>query len=274
LQNIKNQEKEEAKSKQFETEIFSPERIAAEEDFGEKSTIVSKTIYLPISRRIDPKERTDLVASDITYKPVETEEKTVYSLLEYKPKTKETVIENQDTLPVYSEILGDSESITFSKILEMIIKYYATSGVNIAIKFNDFYEFQKAYALLLGVLSKTGYNSYRMGIAIRKAIVSWSNLPSLVHVKTVAHVIAKYKEETAKKDEIVKQLGQGLVEEKTINISNQAKCVAEFSNDKAQCIAEFSNEKAQCHSMTGGSTDFYHKYMKYKTKYHHLKKNN
>ena len=49
--------------------------------------------------------------------------------------------------------------------------------MNIAIKFTDFYEFQKAYALLLGVLSKTGYNSARIGMAARKAIVQFSNVP-------------------------------------------------------------------------------------------------
>lgn len=105
----------------------------------------------------------------------------VYSFMEIKPPSKETVVENSNELRAYVEKTEITESgleyIGFPSVMEQIIKFYAQSGVNIAIKFTDFYEFQKAYALLLGVLSKTGYNSARIGMAARKAIVQFSNVP-------------------------------------------------------------------------------------------------
>ncbi len=93
---------------------------------------------------------------------------------------------------MFTQIVNDSENITLSGVLEKIIKFYASSGVNIAIKFNEFYEFQKAYALLLGVLSRIGYSSYRSNIAIRKAFINFENLHKLYNVKTVAHFINHY----------------------------------------------------------------------------------
>ena len=104
--------------------------------------------------------------------------------------------ESSDRLPEFTERVGDIETPTFAKILEMIIKYYATSGINVAIKFSEFNEFQKAYALLLGVLTKVGYNSHRANWAIRDAIVNWKNIPELLHVGPVSHVLQKYWQES------------------------------------------------------------------------------
>lgn len=118
-------------------------------------------------------------------------ENSIYSYLEYQPREEKLVIETRDTLSTY-EILGEEETKSFAQILEMIIKFYAGSGVNIAVKFASFYELQKAYALFLGVLSKVGYNSYRMSIVLKKAIVNIRHLPKILHIQTVKHVVATY----------------------------------------------------------------------------------
>lgn len=105
-------------------------------------------------------------------------------------------------MPQFTEVIGDSESISFAGILEIIIKFYALSGINIAIKFSEFYEFQKAYALLLGVLHKVGYNSYRSSIALKRAILNWHNLPKLIHIGTVSHLISSYWEQSNKYNDL------------------------------------------------------------------------
>jgi hypothetical protein len=57
------------------------------------------------------------------------------------------------------------------------------------------YELQKAYALLLGVLHKVGYNSYRTNIAISKAIKNWRLIPKLLEIGTVRHFVESYNEQ-------------------------------------------------------------------------------
>lgn len=129
----------------------------------------------------------------------------IYSYLEYKPKGPETIIENRDVLPPFPKI-EKSGSVGFTEVLEEMIKFYALSGVNIAIKFNELYEFQKAYTLLLGVLYKAKYNGYRTGFAINKAIKRWENIPELRHLGTVQYMIRTYWDQKKKNAEFEKNL--------------------------------------------------------------------
>lgn len=55
-------------------------------------------------------------------------------------------------------------------ILTEMVAWFAGMGVNVAVKFSGFSDFQKAYALLLGVLHKIGYSGYRLGIVTEKAL--------------------------------------------------------------------------------------------------------
>lgn len=129
----------------------------------------------------------------------------VYSFMEIKPSDKEIVVENSSELRGYVDQTETSDSgleyIGFPSVMEQIIKYYAQSGVNVAIKFTDFYEFQKAYALLLGVLSKTGYNSSRIGMSARKAIVQLSNVP-LSQPRKIYELWSKWDEQSKLYDEL------------------------------------------------------------------------
>lgn len=179
---IRNQDVERQNAENYKRDIFSKERINEEKA---SDTLPMETPFNP--RNID----------------------SIYTYLEHEPRGTETIVENRYELPEFTEILGETKSITFVGVLEQIIKFYALSGVNIAIKFSEFYEFQKAYALLLGVLYKTHYNSYRTSIAVRKAIINLGNIVELVHVGTVAHVIATYRNEQEKYNKLEEQvLGQ------------------------------------------------------------------
>lgn len=127
----------------------------------------------------------------------------IYSLIDSSVTEQETVVENRDVLSDYLTV-QNSDSISFTKVLEEIITFYAKSGVNIAIKFNELYEFQKAYALILGVLHKVHYNSYRTNIMIKHAISSWKNLSKLSHFSTVKHAIQSYSAQKSKYKQFVK----------------------------------------------------------------------
>lgn len=230
LENIRNSKAEEKKQKEYEENIFGKTRISQEKS--------SPNV---------PEEIRD------KYEKI----KSIYEYLEMSPKSDEAVVMNEekDVLPAFNEILGDNESKTFPQILEIIIKYYALSGVNIAIKFNELYEFQKAYALLLGVLHKTGYNSYRTGIAINKAILTWSNIPALLNISTMKHVISSYWREHKKYDKMTGANGTAGDE----NANGHVKYV--FSRENA------SNTKykfAKNNKMNGGAS---YKISKYNYKY-------
>ena len=179
IKNMRNQETEKRKSKIYIEDTFSVERIQQE-----KAGYTQYTVNI-----FDPKNV-----------------QSIYSYLEYAPRAEEAVVENRDVLPEFTEILGESQSITFSGVLEKIIKFYALSGVNVAIKFSEFYDFQKAYALLLGVLAKVGYSSYRSSMAIKKAILNISNVPELLHVGTATHVFNKYRKESEKYNNLNNEL--------------------------------------------------------------------
>ena len=257
--NIKNQKIEQKNSETFKNDIFGQERIAEETVPDEKS-------YLePL---FDP-----------------TKVNSIYSYLDYSQVDGETIVENRDVLPDFSlspkeqvkleenlprftQIMTRTNSISFAGILEKIIKFYAVSGINIAIKFSEFYEFQKAYALLLGVLHKVGYNPYRSGIAIKKAIINWRNLPQLMHIKTVAHVVSVYKTEKEKYDNLETKIGSINIPMEIPNDTKNAQTIqCPVKNTNFEEIDIKSNKKIY----KGGATDaYYNKYLKYRSKYEHL----
>lgn len=242
INNIKNQEMEKEKANKYKTDIFGEKRIQDE-----------KT-NLP-----------EIKPSTFDVNNI----KSIYSYLEYQPKGKETVVENKDVLPQFTEVVGDSKNIGFAGVLEKIIKFYALSGVNIAIKFNEFYELQKAYALLLGVLHKVGYNSYRTGIAIHKAIISWNNITDLRHVSSISHVIKTYQDQKGKYDKL---------EEETVRnrptLTSMSRTISANNELILNTIKHDINVIEEYGEMTGGNSNFYYKkYLKYKTKYNQLTSN-
>lgn len=266
-QNIRVEEKEKEKQKIYEYDIFSKERIEDETE--------NENQYIGEYKNFNPNNIDS-----------------IYAYLEYKPKGKETIIENRDDLPPFTNVGSETESISFPSVLEKIIKFYALSGVNIAIKFSEFYEFQKAYALLLGVLHKVGYNPYRSGIAIGKAIVNWGNIKELMHLSTVIYVTKKYWEERNKHNELKEKLFfpaeqisseyQKSMETVTSHStsaenkpSNNDKSYYLMSMAMAQDLTIPESEEEYCiqKNMTGGDVYYLKKYLKYKTKYYGLMMN-
>ncbi|AFX92287.1 putative protein kinase-like protein [Megavirus courdo11] len=93
--------------------------------------------------------------------------------------------------PIHMQLIPSNYSSNVSEniiglndILEKITKFFLSNGINIAIRFNEFYEFQRAYLLLVNVLKSVNYDDYRMSNIINKAIINWRNLPELFHLKT------------------------------------------------------------------------------------------
>lgn len=147
---------------------------------------------------VDDIDTLQMLKSDSTD---ETAEPSIYDRMEYVRYTKDVIVENKDILPVFTEIVGKSESISFAGVMQLIIKYYAQKGVNVAIKFAELNELQKAYTLLLGVLAKTSYNSYRMNMAMRSAILSWKHLSKIYNVRSTANIISIYWSESSRSKE-------------------------------------------------------------------------
>jgi len=125
----------------------------------------------------------------------------IYTYMEYTRPPRETETNNETVLPQFSKV-SKPQTVGFSKILENIFTFYASNGTNVAIKFNEFYEFQKAYTLLLGLLSQTGYSPFRTNIMLKKSMLSWSLLPKLVNVDTVVHLLKIYNTENAKYEKL------------------------------------------------------------------------
>lgn len=164
--------------------------IANEKKEKERSAIYEKDIFS--QKRID-----DEIAQTKQSGGSEVKEKSIYDHYDHKLKEKEIVIENKYALPEFTQIVDEkidkeSKSYSLPDVLVEILKYYSLQGVNVAIKFSEFAEFQKAYALLLGVLHSTGYSGYRVGIAIKKAIVNWKNLKKIYKVKTLYNIVRVY----------------------------------------------------------------------------------
>jgi hypothetical protein len=147
--------------------------------------------------RVSADKNTDDTLHMVKDSQKEDRDPSIYDNLDLILESKEIVVENKDVLPVFTEELGESESISFAGIMQLVIKFYATSGVNVAIKFAELNELQKAYALLLGVLAKTGYNSYRMSMAIKTGVLTWGHLPKLLNIGTTSNVLSSYWNESS-----------------------------------------------------------------------------
>jgi len=124
----------------------------------------------------------------------ELKENNIYSYLDILPHTGETVIENNDTLRNMK--LENPSTKSFNDILTILFAFYATNGVNIPVKFSELYEFQKAYTLLLGVLTQMKYDAYRMSFAINKAIMTCEHLDKILYVTKISKIYQWYNRES------------------------------------------------------------------------------
>lgn len=229
INNTLNQEAEAVKTQRFRDVLNSEERIKWEEGVmrggDARACEASQPRMMPLNSNAQVQDQVYSIPSQVysnvqgqVYSnvpdpmpisepiPDALKNESIYDILEknlyYASKPAETVIENKEILPQYAELMGKSQNISFAGVLELIIKFYATHNVNIAIKFNELAELQKAYALLLGTISKTGYNTLRTGIAIERAVKKLSNLKKAVHLNTTEYVVKKYLDEKKKFKEL------------------------------------------------------------------------
>lgn len=200
IKNTMNYEKEAVKAQQYMEDITSQRRLDDEKqkDSGEKQ----ENEFL---QKTDDDE--------------DQREPSIYDYFEKVNETKETIVEDKDILPVFTEVTEGTESISFAGVMQLIIKFYATSNVNVAVKFAELNELQKAYALLLGVLTKVSYSSYRMSQAMRSAIITWKHIPKLFNVRTSKSLLSYYSDESTKFDAL-KEL---LIEERKKFTENRIK---------------------------------------------------
>ena len=132
---------------------------------------------------------------------------TIYKYMQLGTSSSEKIeVESKDILPPVEIQTKPIRIFQFALIMETIIKFYAMLGINIAIKFNEFYEFQKAYSLLLGVLHKTGYSEYRSTIAITKAIYNLKNITKITNLGTMANLLQTVLEEKSKFDKLKEEI--------------------------------------------------------------------
>ena len=179
IKNTLNYEKEAMKAKQYYDDITSQNRLNDEKPNNTVSEILQKNSD-------DEDERGS----------------SIYDYFEKVIESKETIVEDKDILPIFTEVSDSSDSISFAGVMQLIIKFYATSNVNVAVKFSELNELQKAYALLLGVLAKVSYSSYRMTQAIKSAILTWQHIPKLFNVTTSYSLLSYYSSESTKFDEL------------------------------------------------------------------------
>jgi serine/threonine protein kinase len=132
----------------------------------------------------------------------------MYSYLDIVEFPTETIVEDDVRNPIngYDLKLEKSKQHDLVSILEEIFKFYAKVGVNIAIKFGDLYEFQKAYALILGVLKQVKYDGTRMEHIMRKSIVNMQAATKIVHVTTVGKFVSNYLKEMSKFNALDKKI--------------------------------------------------------------------
>lgn len=149
----------------------------------------------------DAIDKENYEVSNIVSKRIETN--SMYDYLDLEMPVKETIEESRLTDVISDNNLEDTNSKSLVDVLEEIFKYYATFGVNIAIKFGDLYEFQKAYGLILGVAKQIKYNSVRMSYAIEKSLLNSSSIkPVISHpFKSIEYALI-YKEEANLKKNI------------------------------------------------------------------------
>ena len=180
------------RAEEFKKFLFSPERLALEASAPAGAGPATGAVYGP--HRIE----------------------SPYDYLDLQKRTKrdkETVTDNTQALPFDFPDQEEGTKVTsFAQVLAMITEFYALSGVNIAIKFAEFYELLKAYVLVIGLLSQTNYHPLRTSIVMGKLFYDTGNLKALLHIGSVYHMYTAYKAQKTKYDALRDKITRFLAE--------------------------------------------------------------
>ncbi|AGC01725.1 putative protein kinase [Acanthamoeba polyphaga moumouvirus] len=137
----------------------------------------------------------NLMEKPIKFNHIENKNESIYKYLDLEDNISDSHIYESNTILNNSISKNNNYDICLSDILEKITKFYLANGVNIAIRFTEFYEFQRSYLLLVNVLKSFGYDDIRMSYIINKAIINWKNIPELLHLTTTIRVAKIYLQE-------------------------------------------------------------------------------
>ncbi|AGF85571.1 putative protein kinase [Moumouvirus goulette] len=155
--------------------------------------------YLIHNNQIFGKQR--VLEENLIEKPIklnlgESENKSIYKYLELEENINDpniydpNIYNNNEILKLIPK--NNYSDICLNDVLEKITKFYLSNGINIAIRFTEFYEFQRSYLLLVNVLKNFGYDDIRMSYIINKAIINWKNIPELLHLTTTIKITKIY----------------------------------------------------------------------------------
>lgn len=171
LKNIKLSRQSVSASDQY-TDIFGPRRIDSEKHSTCKRSAV----------RTSSKEKMN-----------------IYSYYDVKHDTQCEMRAPNVEMPVLWGVEqtnnDEEESMDLSAALNKLFQFYTTQNINLQSRFPELVTFQKAYALLVGVMKQINYNPFRFKTAVEKAALSWQHLPRLINIDVILRMAALFMSE-------------------------------------------------------------------------------
>ena len=166
-------------------------------------TVSSSDQYKDIfgSRRIDSETPLDCNAKQHRTRASD-QKMNIYS---YYDVDNDTHCEMRDAnVPVMWEQATDSseEHTDLTMALNKLFAFYTTQQINLQSRFPELVTFQKAYALLIGVMTQINYNPFRFKTAVEKASLSWKHLPRLINIDIVVRMAGLFMSEKQRHDKL------------------------------------------------------------------------
>lgn len=146
VKSLADQERAEIEKKELLAAVFNQESIDRE-----------RTIVVPASQKTTPGQDC-------------WEDSTNFGIYaRYTTNDKNAVTCRRDLFPItYPN--AEQRVPSFPQVMEEMIAFFSRERVNVAIKLHEFYEFQKAYLLLLGLLAKANYPGHRLAVCMDMAV--------------------------------------------------------------------------------------------------------
>lgn len=163
------------------------------------------TKYMFTNRRYDLEKKQNKIKNIVNVNI-----KTPYDYLDIAKNNDNTdfnIYDNDDIIDEQIELDNSFESSSFMEIVILITEFFAKNGINIAIKFSEFYELMKSYVLLMGVLSQTNYDTNRLNPILLSLMKDLKTITSSIKHPTILYDYYKlYKNEESKYNELVEKI--------------------------------------------------------------------
>ena len=159
-------------------------------------TVSSRDQYKQIfgSRRID--SETPLTCDSKKYKPRTSNQKlNIYSYYDVDNDTHCEVRDAQNPVMWEQTTAIGEEQTDLTTVLNRLFEFYSTQQINLQSRFPELVTFQKAYALLTGVMKQINYNPFRFKTAVEKASFNWKHLPRLINIDIVVKLASLFMSE-------------------------------------------------------------------------------